>query len=229
MARPRDDAVVERMLDIAEEMYAERGLEGVSLREISSKAGSGNSAAVQYHFGDSAGIITAILRRGMAAIDRDRRQRLQIIVAEGWTQEVDILMRAMFLPIFGHQEDAARRKHARFMLALLNSHQAHRWGKMFHDLQPSAVHALRLLCRAVPLSPIVVFERQRLVAIMVLSSIFNRTPHLLDPGLDRQLIENVLAMATAAMTAPVDDAAFVPLEEGDILSRGFRGMSLSAG
>uniref|UniRef100_UPI0010418D0F TetR/AcrR family transcriptional regulator n=1 Tax=Actinomadura fibrosa TaxID=111802 RepID=UPI0010418D0F len=53
----------ERLLDAAERLYAERGIDGVSLREIVQAAGARNATAVQYHFGDRGGVIRAIFAR----------------------------------------------------------------------------------------------------------------------------------------------------------------------
>src|SRR5699024_12317749 len=51
------------MLDIAEQMSAERGLDGVSMRDVASAAGQRNNSAVQYHFGSRDGLIVEVLRR----------------------------------------------------------------------------------------------------------------------------------------------------------------------
>ncbi len=42
-------------------LYAEQGLHGVSLRTISARSGTRNSAAAQYHFGNRLGVIEAII------------------------------------------------------------------------------------------------------------------------------------------------------------------------
>src|SRR4051794_41890454 len=41
----------EQIVLAAEALFAERGIEGVSLRQIGAAAGNGNNSAVQYHFG----------------------------------------------------------------------------------------------------------------------------------------------------------------------------------
>lgn len=52
---------VERILDAAEQLFAERGFAETSLRLITSKAGV-NLAAVNYHFGSKKALIQAVFR-----------------------------------------------------------------------------------------------------------------------------------------------------------------------
>jgi AcrR family transcriptional regulator len=59
----------------AERLFAERGYEGVSLREIGAAAGSGNNSAVQYHFGSKEQLVVAIFENRLGYID-DRRALL---------------------------------------------------------------------------------------------------------------------------------------------------------
>ena len=45
----------ERLLLVAVRLFAERGVEAVSMRTINSEAGTKNKSAVHYHFGSKAG------------------------------------------------------------------------------------------------------------------------------------------------------------------------------
>ena len=66
----------ERLLHSALRLYAREGLHGVSLRRISSAAGSRNSAAIHYHFHNKAGIVGALVEMialELRAIDRRAR------------------------------------------------------------------------------------------------------------------------------------------------------------
>jgi AcrR family transcriptional regulator len=65
----------EQIVLAAERLFAERGYEGVSLREIGSAAGSGNNSAVQYHFGSKEQLVVAIFENRLTYID-DRRALL---------------------------------------------------------------------------------------------------------------------------------------------------------
>lgn len=53
---------VERILDAAEQLFAEKGFAETSLRLITSKAGV-NLAAVNYHFGSKKALIQAVFSR----------------------------------------------------------------------------------------------------------------------------------------------------------------------
>ena len=71
------------MLEIAEQLISERGLDRVSMRDVATAAGQRNNSAVQYHFGSRDGLILQVLRRRLTALDVDRRQRLAEIDEQG--------------------------------------------------------------------------------------------------------------------------------------------------
>jgi len=54
------DSTHVRLIKVAEQLFAERGVEGVSLRQIANAAGTANNAAVQYHFGSKEALVQAI-------------------------------------------------------------------------------------------------------------------------------------------------------------------------
>jgi AcrR family transcriptional regulator len=69
----------ERLLDVAEQLFGERGIDAVSLREIRLAAGARNAAAVQFHFENRTGLLQALTERhmpGIAGIQRDLYERL---------------------------------------------------------------------------------------------------------------------------------------------------------
>jgi AcrR family transcriptional regulator len=51
----------EQIIRAAERLFATRGIDGVSLREINRSAGQSNTGAVQYHFGDRDGLVLALI------------------------------------------------------------------------------------------------------------------------------------------------------------------------
>ena len=46
----------QRMIVVAERLFAERGIEAVSLREVGAACGLRNNSAAQYHFGSRTGL-----------------------------------------------------------------------------------------------------------------------------------------------------------------------------
>lgn len=73
----------EQLLAAAEQLYAERGIDGVSLREITALAGARNASALQYHFGDRGGLLRAILAKHRPAVEARRHALLDAYDAEG--------------------------------------------------------------------------------------------------------------------------------------------------
>lgn len=61
-----------RILRAAEALFAERGLDAVSLREVAIQAGQKNTNAVQYHFGSKEGLVHAIWERHATGIEAHR-------------------------------------------------------------------------------------------------------------------------------------------------------------
>ncbi len=66
----------ERILEAAAEMFAERGVEAVSLRELTLRAGV-NLAAVNYHFGSKEGVLAEVFLRSSRPIVKWRLELLE--------------------------------------------------------------------------------------------------------------------------------------------------------
>src|SRR5256885_15593991 len=64
-----------RLLDAAERLIGERGVDAVSLRAINAAAES-NVAAAHYHFGSKEALVRAVLERRMAVLAEERYARL---------------------------------------------------------------------------------------------------------------------------------------------------------
>ncbi|MGE4359676.1 MAG: TetR/AcrR family transcriptional regulator, partial [Lysobacteraceae bacterium] len=66
----------QRILDVAEALFAEHGFAGTSLRLVTSQA-EVNLAAVNYHFGSKDNLITEVFRHRMDAMSQARLERLE--------------------------------------------------------------------------------------------------------------------------------------------------------
>jgi AcrR family transcriptional regulator len=118
---PRLDASVgqpragtrEALIDAAERLFGERGINAVSLREVAVAAGQRNNSAVRYQFGSRHGLVDAIFAHRMARIDERRRAML---FAAGPGPGPRRLLEAFVFPLaesIGHDEGVSW--YARFL------------------------------------------------------------------------------------------------------------------
>lgn len=70
----------DRILDAAEALFVEHGLEATSMRMITSQAGA-NLAAVNYHFGTKDALIQEVFRRRLTELNRQRLAALDRVEA----------------------------------------------------------------------------------------------------------------------------------------------------
>lgn len=206
--RTQDDASVpQRLMDAAEALYGEHGLDGVSLRQISLAAGTGNNYAVQYHFTDAAGLIRAVLEQRMPEVERLRALYLARAKEQGRLRDVRALMDILYMPLLELKNAAGERPYARFVLALLSSSAGPQHRADAYHLMPIADHVMDLIGQARPDLPFpLLLERQRQISIMVLTSVFNRRTPCQPGDFDAPLIDDAIEMATAALMAPVSPA-----------------------
>ncbi|MGV9772715.1 TetR/AcrR family transcriptional regulator [Streptosporangium sp. NPDC003464] len=66
----------ERLITAAEELFSTRGIGAVSLNEIVRASGARNATALQYHFGDRAGLLRAVLGKHGGDVDARRHAML---------------------------------------------------------------------------------------------------------------------------------------------------------
>lgn len=100
----QSDDTRDRLIDAAEALFAERGIGGVSLREINRAAGAKNAVAVQYHFGDREGIVRAITAKHFPAVDAQRHTLLDEYEAQG-KHDVRALAAAWVRPLTSKLDD----------------------------------------------------------------------------------------------------------------------------
>ncbi|WP_428312966.1 TetR/AcrR family transcriptional regulator [Hydrocarboniphaga sp.] len=72
-----------RLITTAERLFAERGIEGVTLSDINLAAGQRNKNATHYHFGDKRGLLQAIIDKHLPAILLRRNQLLEASREQG--------------------------------------------------------------------------------------------------------------------------------------------------
>ncbi len=91
----------ERLLDAAEQIFAERGFEGASMRAVTQAAGASVSAA-NYHFGSKEALLRATLMRRVGPLNERRLARLDALEAEadGRPLKLETIIEAFLRPVF---------------------------------------------------------------------------------------------------------------------------------
>ncbi len=92
------------LIQAAERLFAEHGVEGVSLREITRAAGQRNTSALQYHFTNRDGLLREILTRHVRGIGASRTVLLDRYEQSG-QEDLRPLASALILPLIAKLSD----------------------------------------------------------------------------------------------------------------------------
>jgi AcrR family transcriptional regulator len=89
----------QQLILAAERLFAERGIDGVSLREINLAAKQRNTSAAHYHFGSKDALIDAIFEFRRSEIGRRRDEMLDALEREARAGDVRALAEALVKPL----------------------------------------------------------------------------------------------------------------------------------
>lgn len=101
MIRRGNNLAESRILNAAEELFANHGYEGVTLRQLTQKAGV-NLAAVNYYFGEKKSLYKLVISRRMRPINQARLRNLEAAENQAGIKPValalilDLLIRPLF-------------------------------------------------------------------------------------------------------------------------------------
>ncbi len=89
----------------ARRLFAERGIDGVSIREIVVLAGQRNGGSVHYHFGSKEALVRELIVDGARLIDDLRNAQLDKITVNGATPKLREIIEVLVSPALGLSED----------------------------------------------------------------------------------------------------------------------------
>lgn len=99
----RDTLLTRRkLIAAAEQLFATRGIDGVSLADINQRAGQKNRNAIHYHFGNKDKLISAVLDKHSEPIEQRRGQMLDAL---GDTPSLRQVVEALVIPIAEQLDD----------------------------------------------------------------------------------------------------------------------------
>lgn len=117
LLQPRS-APAEAIKAVALRLFAERGINAVTVRQIAEAAGQKNHAAVTYHFGSKEGLIRELIVDGAARIDAGRNAWLDACEAQGGPHDVAEVMRGLVRTSLDNDPPAGGECYNRFLAGL---------------------------------------------------------------------------------------------------------------
>ncbi len=187
-----------RLMDAAEILFAEHGVDAVSFRQLATRA-QANVAAVHYHFGSKPALLEAVLLRRMGALWERRAVLLRALeqcgrapTAADWVDLVLVPLRELI-----DQEGTQGRAYVRLMWRRQNEDPDGAEHLARTHLGDSARRMNRLLEQLLPgLSPRERRQRGLLCARLVFDVLANEPPGAIDlAGLRRFLCAGLSAPA----------------------------------
>ena len=192
-----------RLVEAAERLFAEHGVDGVSLREITREAGAKNAVAIQYHFTDRAGMVRAVLDKHMPSVEARRHALLDQYEADG-VHDLRALAGALVRPLAAElSEPAGGREFLRIHADLLNrprpsvdpgaledpGHSLFRWRALVDPfLEPAAARLHR-----------------RFTAVVFTAVELGRRARATPRTDDRLFVSHLVDIVAAILATPVSD------------------------
>jgi AcrR family transcriptional regulator len=115
---PRREATRVALIEAAESMFAQAGVEGVSNREIGHAIGSLHKNVIAYYFGSKEALIEAIYRYRLPYLDQRRAELLAKADAVGQGHDVAALMDIAWRPLFEQTNAEGKHSFAGFLSQL---------------------------------------------------------------------------------------------------------------
>lgn len=123
---PPGDPTRERLKTAAQRLFAERGIDGVSVRDIVAAAGARNGASVHYHFGAKEALVQELVLEGARRIDLRRNAALDALERDGGPRCVPEVVRLLVeTSIVTDPRDEPGAGRAGSYIRFINAVQAH--------------------------------------------------------------------------------------------------------
>ncbi len=122
IAKPGSPSVT-RLKKEAQRLFAQRGIDGVTVRDIANAAGQKNPAAVGYHFGSKEGLIRELVVDGAKIIDDRRNAELDALEASGGPENIAQIVDILIFPAIDLAAEGETDSFNRFLKMLTMAHR----------------------------------------------------------------------------------------------------------
>ena len=122
LTRKTQSPSVERLKKEAQRLFACRGIDGVTVRDIANAADQKNPAAVGYHFGSKEALIRELIIDGAKIIDDRRNAKLDALEADGGATSIAQIVDILIYPSVKLAKQGDTDSYSRFINMLNLSH-----------------------------------------------------------------------------------------------------------
>lgn len=214
------------MLEVAERLFAEQGVEGVPLHRIVVASGQKNRSAMHYHFGSRSDVVAHLLNLRLAHVNALRHVHIDALVSEGRAHDVRSLVGAAVLPLFETVRDTPWGRHYVQVMAQTTFSPQLLSADLIEKDNISALQRVRtLLGEALPAIPPMLLDQR--ATWVTDNAVFSIARWVRDASGALRVagsLDDLLDYCTGGLTAPVSAAAATnpPARAKSGLTRHFR-------
>lgn len=203
----------EHIKHVALRLFAEHGIDGVTVRDIAKAAGQRNHGAVGYHFGTKDALVREIIIDGARIIDERRQRKLDELEAAGDPVTVRQILEVMVYPslqLSGDDEDDC---YLRFTVVLNMTHRELFTSAIGNQWNRGYQRCLSHLRRLMPAMPAAI-KNQRMIFVggyiaMVLAlrqTALSDTTRTHSTWPSSETLRHIVLTASAIIEAPHDES-----------------------
>ncbi|TFV64279.1 TetR/AcrR family transcriptional regulator [Geodermatophilus sp. DF01-2] len=205
-----------RMIDVAERLFAESGIEAVSLRMVGASADQRNNSVAQYHFGSKEGLIAAIIAARSPRIDARRQELAAELQSSGRPFTPSSLLHLLVQPLAETIENTGERTYyLRFLAGVMDHPTFVRNAGSTDSAQPGLRWMHRELRTLLPDLPAATFRRRSEWASLIAFRILAEHERQLAAGTEQAaptgvVVPELVTTLVALMTADQGRGAGLP-------------------
>lgn len=117
------DDTADRIKRVSRRLFAQRGIDGVSVRDIVSAAGARNNGSVHYYFGSKEALVRELVADGAKLVDERRIQALTELEQSGKPVELRDVLQVLVMSTIAVDGDEDDHSYVRFITVLQMSHR----------------------------------------------------------------------------------------------------------
>ncbi len=185
------------LIESAERLFAQHGVEGISLRQIAADAGCANTNAVAYHFGSKEALVEAVLRHRVPVLEARRRELLGALDRPSLLDLCDVLWR----PFLEQVDSTGRHSYAAFLAGLFRSGALPIRAAMSSDYPVTDAVLDGIAAQLAPASEARMMERLPLVTLLIAGALKQIDESAMTTNDAEVRFADAVAMTAAALAA----------------------------